>query len=45
MVFHYFLLFVLAKREIVKGPLAWLLMIGLGATAAYLGLYAKVVSG
>lgn len=36
---------VLAKREIVKGSLAWLLMIGLGATAAYLGLYAKVVSG
>ncbi len=30
---------VLAKREVIKGSTAWLLCIGLGAVAAYLGIH------
>jgi len=33
---------VLAKREIIKGSLAWVIIIGLGITAAYLGLHARI---
>lgn len=31
---------VLAKRQVIKGSTAWLVIIGLGATAAYLGIHA-----
>ena len=30
---------VLAKREVIKGPAAWIICISLGAVAAYLGLH------
>lgn len=33
---------VLAKRELIKGSVAWILIIGLGVASAYLGLHARM---